>query len=110
LGGKLERVEVPKVGNQAKEPDFIFADGPNAGKKVDFLWSIDANNPKAVEGLNGYFQKHAAQNQFQLMEHLKKAVIVPLDYRNLTSVNQELVNSWIKALTPEQQSKIIILR
>jgi len=30
LGGKLERVDVPKVGNQAKEPDFIFADGPNA--------------------------------------------------------------------------------
>ncbi|QXI29952.1 hypothetical protein [Pseudomonas vanderleydeniana] len=43
-------------------------------------------------------------------DHIGKADIVPLDYRNLTSANQSMVNSWIKNLTSEQQSKILILR
>ncbi|WP_430447528.1 MAG: hypothetical protein ACQZ2J_10325 [Pseudomonas piscis] len=50
------------------------------------------------------------QNQRQLILHVEKADIVPLDYRNLTPANQNMVNSWIKGLAPEQQSKILILR
>ncbi|WP_366520751.1 hypothetical protein [Pseudomonas citronellolis] len=41
---------------------------------------------------------------------MEKADIVPLDYRNLPPANQNTVNSWIKGFTPEQQSKIVILR
>ncbi|HFK2886147.1 TPA: hypothetical protein ACGY73_004333 [Stenotrophomonas maltophilia] len=36
------------------------------------------------------------------MDHVNKADMVPLDYRNLATENQALVNSWIKMLTPEQ--------
>lgn len=60
--------------------------------------------------INQFFSNNAVRNQEQLIVHVNKADIVPLDYRNLTPVNQGMVNSWIKALTPEQQSKILILR
>ncbi|QYY84369.1 hypothetical protein J0G10_13275 [Pseudomonas germanica] len=56
------------------------------------------------------FTNNASQNQRQLIDHLDKADIVPIDYRNLTPGNQGMVNGWIKLLTPEQQDKILILR
>lgn len=103
LGGTLKRTE-PVSGQ--KNPDFVFASGPYAGKTVDFMWT-DATSS---EQINKFFLNNAAQNQRQLILHIEKADIVPLDYRNLTPANQSIVNSWIKDLTPEQQSKILILK
>jgi len=60
--------------------------------------------------INKFFSNNAAQNQKQLIDHIGKADIVPLDYRNLSAANQDMVNSWIKNLTSEQRGKIIILR
>jgi hypothetical protein len=110
LGGKMERVEVPPSANQPKTPDYKFVDGPYADKTVDFMWTVDANNPKAVSGLNDNFAKYADGNRQNILDHLNKADLVPLDYRNLTPANQSLADSWIKSFTPEQQSRIIILR
>lgn len=73
---------------------------------MDFMWADSAKSAQ----INQFFSNNAVRNQEQLIEHIKKADIVPLDYRNLTLVNQSVVNSWIKNLTPEQQSKILILR
>ncbi|MCL1790836.1 MAG: hypothetical protein FWG40_05680 [Peptococcaceae bacterium] len=110
LGGKLDRVDLPQVGNQPKAPDFKFVDGPYDGKTVDFMWT--ETDAYKVGKMNEYFQVPSAmeKNYSQLVSHLNKADVVPLDFRNLTPANQEIVNSWIKALAPEQQSKIIILR
>lgn len=105
LGGTLKRVDPPTVSGQ-KNPDFVFVDGPYAGKTVDFMWTDSTKS----EQINKFFSNNAAQNQKQLVDHIGKADIVPLDYRNLTPANQSMVNSWIKSLTPEQQSKILILR
>lgn len=103
LGGTLKRTE-PVQGQ--KNPDFVFVDGPYAGKTVDFMWT---DSTKSAQ-INQFFSNNSVQNQRQLMLHVEKADIVSLDYRNLTPANQNTVNSWIKGLTPEQQSKILILR
>lgn len=63
-----------------------------------------------AEQINKFFSNNAARNQAQLIDHINKADIVPLDYRNLTGANQTMVNSWIKALPENQQNKVLILR
>jgi len=103
FGSTLERVE-PILGQ--KNPDFVFTDGPYSGKSVDFMWTDSSRSSQ----INKFFQNNAAQNQRQLIDHLNKADIVPIDYRNLTPSNQEMVNGWIKLLPKEQQNKILILR
>lgn len=60
--------------------------------------------------MNQFFKNNETQNYKQLVEHINKADIVPLDYRNLNSVNQSMVNGWIKAMIQEQQTKILIIR
>ncbi|MBC2659458.1 hypothetical protein H7A76_28805 [Pseudomonas sp. MSSRFD41] len=89
-----------------KNPDFVFVDGPYARKTVDFMWTDGTRSAQ----INKFFSNNASQNQKQLVDRIGKADIVPLDYRNLTPANQSMVNLWIKNLTPEQQSKILILR
>ncbi|MBA0304552.1 hypothetical protein D7Y36_17025, partial [Stenotrophomonas maltophilia] len=103
LGGTLKRTD-PVQGS--KNPDFVFVNGPYAGKTVDFMWT---DGTKSTQ-INKFFSNNSAQNQRQLIDHVNKADMVPLDYRNLAPENQALVNSWIKMLTQEQQGKIIILR
>lgn len=100
-----KRVDPPTTLGQ-KNPDFMFVDGPYAGKTVDFMWT---DGTRSVQ-INKFFPNNAAQNQKQLIDHIGKADIVPLDYRNLSAANQDMVNSWIKNLTSEQRGKIIILR
>lgn len=79
---------------------------PYSGKTVDFMWTDSSRSAQ----INKFFSNNASQNQRQLIDHLDKADIVPIDYRNLTPGNQGMVNGWIKLLTPEQQDKILILR
>ncbi|MDR2736102.1 MAG: hypothetical protein LBB49_00885, partial [Gracilibacteraceae bacterium] len=115
-GGKLETVQLPASPNQPPLPDYKFVDGPHAGKTVDLMWTADANNPKALQGLNDNFGKHLDPQTGKIREvetikeHLEKADIVTLDYRRLTPANQSLADSWINGLTLEQQSRIVILR
>ncbi|MBD9679973.1 hypothetical protein IB274_24920 [Pseudomonas sp. PDM18] len=70
------------------------------------LWTDSTRSTQ----INKFFSNNASQNQKQLVDHIGKADIVPLDYRNLTPANQSMVNSWITNLTSGQQSKILILR
>ena len=99
----MERVE-PILGK--KNPDFVFTDGPYSGKTVDFMWTASSRSSQ----INNFFSNNVGQNQRQLIDHLNKADIVPIDYRNLTPGNQGMVNGWIKLLPQEQQNKILILR
>ena len=69
--------------------------------------SLDVDSAKATK-INENFLKN--DNYGVLIDHLNKAEIVPLDFRNLTPFNQSIVTEWIKALTPAQQAKIIIIR
>ncbi|MCL1918744.1 MAG: hypothetical protein FWG14_10580 [Peptococcaceae bacterium] len=99
-GGKLEPVQVPPSANQPPTPDFKFVEGSHAGKTAALMWTADANNPKALQGLNDNFGKHASELD-KIKDHLNKADIVALDYRRLTPANQSLADSWVRSLTPD---------
>lgn len=45
-----------------------------------------------------------------IQEHLQKANFVPVDFRVLTSANQNVFMDYIKTLPKAQQDKIIIMR
>ncbi|WP_430542146.1 hemagglutinin repeat-containing protein [Xanthomonas sacchari] len=103
FGGTLTRVE-PTLGE--KNPDFVFTSGPYSGKTVDFMWTDSSRSGK----INQFFEKNYKANYVQLVDHLEKADIVPLDYRNLTPKNQEIVNAWIEKFSQSQKDKILIIR
>lgn len=103
FGGALKRLD-PVAGQP--NPDFVFTSGPYSGKTVDFMWT----DYSKAEQLNKFFLINAEQNKGQLIRHLDKADIVPLDYRNLTPANQAVVNGWINGLDDIEKSKVIIIR
>lgn len=69
-------------------------------KTIDFMWTLE--DPISIQKMNELFQGKRGQrlNEAQLMAHLDKADVVPLDYRNLSIDNQNLVNQWIIKLSP----------
>lgn len=110
-GSKIRMSNLPDVlpdGTRPKSPDFVFQTGPNAGKTGDLMFTV---NPEAVPFMNKNFVRNwEAKTLDSLNEHLGKANIVVLDYRNLTSVNQQMVNNWIITLTPAQRAQLLIVR
>jgi filamentous hemagglutinin len=68
-------------------------------------------SPEAVPFMNKNFVRNwETKTLDSLNDHLGKANIVVLDYRNLTSVNQQIVNNWIITLTPVQRAQLLIVR
>ena len=113
--GPLERA--PDTGG--KTADFIISTGPNAGKTVDFMYTTKNLSQKEIDGINKFFEKNMTiplktgdipGGQKQILEHLEKADIVPVDFTVLTPSNQKVFMDYIKTLPKNQQSKIIIMR
>ncbi len=104
------QVNMMQMEKAVPDADFIFTDGPMAGQKIDFLWTLD--DPLAIQKMNESFQKpkFLRKNEEQLISHLEKADIVPLDYRTLTPSNQEIVNQWLLKLEPSQRNRILIMK
>ncbi|WP_199063616.1 VENN motif pre-toxin domain-containing protein, partial [Serratia sp. ASV30] len=113
--GPLERA--PDTGG--KTADFIISTGPNAGKTVDFMYTTKNLSQKEIDGINKFFEKNMTTplktgdipgGQKQILDHLEKADIVPVDFTVLTPSNQKVFMDYIKTLPKNQQSKIIIMR
>ncbi len=104
FGGKLRRAD----GDDGSSVDFVFSDGPQQGKTVDFLFTADTN--KQAEFMNKFFDKNLAGNKAQIVSHVKKADIVPLDLRNLNQSNQTKIIDFIKTLEPSQQAKLVLMK
>jgi len=73
------------------------------------LSPFQLGSSRAVQ-INKFFENNAVANKGQLLDHIGKADIVPIDYRVLNNINQAMVSDWIKGLSLEQKSKILILR
>ncbi|WP_323644867.1 VENN motif pre-toxin domain-containing protein, partial [Pectobacterium versatile] len=113
--GPLERA--PDTGG--KTADFIISSGSNAGKTVDFMYTTKNLHQKEVDGINKFFEKNMTVSrtageipigQKQIIDHLGKADIVPIDFSVLTPSNQKIFMDYIKTLPKNQQDKIIIMR
>ncbi|MCA6928881.1 hypothetical protein LF937_22255, partial [Pectobacterium versatile] len=105
MGGKLERVDPDASG-----ADFVFSSGPNKGKTVDFMFTTAKGSEKEIEGMNKFFNNNWDNNVKTLHQHLEKADIVPLDFRNLTPANQQRILEYLNALPASQKNQIVIMR
>lgn len=113
--GTLERA--PETGG--KNADFIISSGPNAGKTVDLMYTTKNLTQKEIDGMNKFYEKNMTisptpggvpPGKDQILQHLDKADIVPVDFGVLTPSNQEIFMSFIKTLPKHKQDKIIIMR
>ena len=110
--GKMERYTPPPRMITDKTPDFVITSGPNKGKSVDAMYTTDRLSQKEIDGLNKFYEKNmiSGNGQKVIQEHLIKAGFVPVDFRVLTSANQNVFMNYIKMLPKAQQDKIIIMR
>ena len=103
FGGQLRRANASDG-----DIDFVFADGPNQGKTVDFMFTVNAQKQQAY--MNKFFNNNFDKNVQQLNSHVQKADIVPLDFRNLETQNQTRLMEVVNNMPSEQSSKIVIMR
>lgn len=59
--------------------------------------------------MNKFFDKNPS-NLTQIKGHIDKADIVPLDMRNLNMQNQNKIMDYIRGLSKEDQSKLILIQ
>lgn len=113
--GTLERA--PDTGG--KTADFIINSGPNAGKTVDLMYTTKNLSQKEVDGINKFFEKNMTiskapeklpDGKQQILDHLNKADIFPVDFSVLSPSNQKIFTDYIRTLPKSQQEKIIIMR
>jgi filamentous hemagglutinin len=115
--GRLDRItDTPSTGKNA---DFIVTSGPNAGKTVDLMYTTKNLSQKEIDGINKFYEKNMTTpkalgeipaGQDQILQHLNKADLVPVDFSVLTPSNQKIFMDYIKTLPKSQQDKIIIMR
>ena len=95
--------------------DFIT----DAGQKIDVMYTTKNLTQKEIDGLNRFYEKNMTISEFdgllppgkqQIIDHLDKADIVPVDFRVLNPMNQKIFIDFIKTLPIEQQNKILIIR
>ncbi len=107
--GKMERAPA------GADYDFITA----SGKKVDIIYSTKNLSQKEIDGLNKFYEKNMTQSivegslppgKQQIIDHLNKADVVPVDFRVLDPHNQVIFNDFMKSLSSSQREKILIVR
>ncbi|MGQ8707882.1 hemagglutinin repeat-containing protein [Serratia sp. TSA_198.1] len=115
--GSMERLPDSVAGQ--KSADFVITSGPQAGKTVDLMYTTKNLSQKEIDGLNKFYEKNMTTSpiegkipagQQQILDHLGKADIVPVDFSVLTPGNQKVFLDFVKKLPESQQSKIIIMR
>ena len=88
--------------------DFVIESGPNAGKRVDFLFTADS--PQAVQHMSDQLLGDLSATQNLIVKHLQKADIVPMDFRNLNPTAQAAINGILNSLSPFLRAKALILK
>ncbi|KDN13783.1 hypothetical protein [Snodgrassella communis] len=115
--GKMERL--PDTNAVGKNADYIITNGPNKGKTVDLMYTTKNLSQKEIDGINKFFEKNMTvpkvsgklpDGKQQILDHLNKADIVPVDFNVLTPKNQRIFTDYVKSLPKSQQDKIIIMR
>lgn len=98
------------------------ADGtPKAGfdywvddtQKLDFMFTMHGYPQRKIDNLNKFFAHNdEAWNakKDDIIKHLNKADIVPLDLRYLTDENRSKIIDFVLSLSQEQRQKIILIQ
>ena len=115
----LERYnpDIHKVLVKDKSADFAVMEVDKAPKEwttIDFMLALEAHE---LDGMNQYLMdnrpKHQAKAwrglESQILDHLAKSDIVPLDLRNLYLQNRIKLLNFLLSLSKEQQSRIVLI-
>lgn len=103
-----------------ERPEPVFVDGnPQAGfdywlddKRLDFMYTMYGYNQFKIDKFNQYFAINDNNWQKQMNDilyHLEKADIVPLDLRYLNTENLVKLIAFVVSLPKEQKDKIKLI-
>lgn len=109
-GIRLERPEPTFVnGNPQAGFDYWVTD---TGQTLDFMYTMYGYNQFKIDKFNEFFA-HTDEvwenKKEQIVHHLGKADIIPLDLRYLTTENIVKLMAFVLSLPKEQQVKIILI-
>lgn len=110
FGVKLTRPK-PEYDEQGK-PKAGFDYWVDGTTKLDFMYTMHGVNAFKLEKFNQYFAHtdDAWGNQkAEIMRHLDKADIIPLDLRYLTDENRVKLIDFVLSLSKEQQKQIVLI-
>ncbi|MDO4699581.1 MAG: phage minor head protein [Moraxella sp.] len=109
-GVRLERPEpVFDNGNPQAGFDYWVADD---GKKLDFMYTMHGYNEFKVGKFNEFFAKtheHWQKQIDDILNHLQKADIVPLDLRYLSTENRTKLIAFVLSLSEKQKKQIVLI-
>ncbi|HFC6391333.1 TPA: hypothetical protein ACFNM3_002120 [Neisseria lactamica] len=107
--GRMERISGVSNGKSA---DFIIINGANKGKTVDMMYTTKNLTDQQINKMNQFYKKNmeSGVEKTNILKHLEKADIVPMDIRFFTFENRLILLNHIKTLPKNLQRKIIIVR
>lgn len=107
---KLERPEPVFIDGDAKAGfDYLVTD---TGQTLDFMFTMYGYAQVKIDNLNKFFAHNDdAWNtkRKQILDHLEKSDIVPIDLRSLSVQNAVKLIAFVVSLSKEQQSQIIFI-
>lgn len=109
-GVRLERPEpVFDNGNPQAGFDYWVTDD---GKKLDFMFTMYGYNEFKIGKFNEFFAKtheHWQKQIDDILHHLQKADIVPLDLRYLSTENRTKLIAFVLSLSEKQKKQIVLI-
>lgn len=113
--GKMKRLPEKSINGQKQaDGDFIIMSGSNTGKIVDFIFTTKGGDQREIDGINFKFEDKlkamTADSNSTIPKHLKKADIIPVDYRILNPSNQAVFTNYLKTLSTKDQAKFLIMK
>lgn len=119
-GVTLERYDGTrhKVRVENKPADFAVIDDKAKAKDwiiVDFMGTMLKSDTKGIAGMNYALDGHKRQKRFfddlkqQILDHLAKSDIVPIDLRHYTPKNRTKIVAFVLSLPIAQQKQIVLI-
>ena len=111
---KLEIFDLP-VETGVGKPDYLIVNtelSRELWQTLDFMFTENPDNPFKLQKFNDYFAHTPEQwskKQQQILNHLEKADIVPLDMRHLNAINRAKLLNFVLSLSEEQKKKLQLL-
>lgn len=111
---KLEIFDLPTETGVGK-PDYLIVNtelSRELWQTLDFMFTENPDNTFKLQKFNDYFAHTPEQwlkKQQQILNHLEKADIVPLDMRHLNALNRAKLLNFVLSLSEEQKKKLQLL-
>ena len=103
-----------RLERSASRADFIVTNGAYKGKTVDFMFTTSNATERQVMKQNEYFVRNWSKpfdnTPSQILYHLEKADIVPMDLRLLNAANREILLDYVVKLPLDARKRIIIIK